>query len=94
MPTFELFITDSPTIAVLEEYLTHLIMERTSELDKKLIRKNPEYLSLRFELEEYCAELRRLAPESLPGESFIEKLQVAISRLEILVQRFSYRQGL
>ena len=78
----------------LEEYLCYLAIERASEFEEKIVRHDPEYQKIQAELEDYYLEIRRLLPEPGPEDNVIDRLQVTVGVLEVLIERLVYRQSL
>ncbi len=94
MSVFEFATTESPAMVSPEEYLSYLVIERVSELEAKLIQRNPEYQKIQIELNDCYLEIRKLSSEPDRVENLIEKIQVNFGVLEVLIGRLSYKQGL
>ncbi len=94
MADFEFEITESDEMVDLEEYFNYLIMERCNEIHYKIISHNAEYQNLQVELKKCFEELLRVLPEPAKKEIVNERLSEVVGKLEMLLPRLIYRQGL
>lgn len=89
-----LTLTTNNQMANPEEYMDCLILERVTELDANIIRRDPEYRRLHQEIDACYQDLERICPSAPELVEIRSRLEGAIGMLEVLIERLIYMQSL